>query len=399
MSTRCAANLPSLGAGSTGRVGGRGYGVAMPTPARRDDQPSRPVLPEATRTRVQHLLQESRSAATRRAYLSDWTAWTRWCELAGQQPRPAEPDLLAAYLADASQVADADGRPVYAPSTLSRWVAGINYFHLAAGLTAPGSAPVVAATLAGIRREASRPVRRSAALTLDLLRQVLAAIDVATWPAAVTGHRDRLVLLLGFTTAMRRSELAGLTVGDVTVNEPDGLVVRLRRSKTDQEGHGAIRPVPVARNPGDCVCCAWATWRALCRAKTRPDAMRLVLERPTTGHLCTTPQEQPGEQGPPGEQLPLLRTCRSDGAISPDRPMSGAAIHAVVRRRTGDAGLDPTRFGAHSLRAGFVTQALRGGADFAAIMRQTGHTSPTMVQVYARENDPLRGNAVTQLGL
>ena len=79
--------------------------------------------------------------------------------------------------------------------------------------------------------------------------------------------------------------------------------------------------------------------------------------------------------------------------------MSGSAINAVVKRRVHAAGLDETQFGAHSLRAGFVTQALRGGADYAEVMRQTGHSSPAMVQVYARETDPLRGNAVTKLGL
>lgn len=364
-----------------------------------DPQPETPVLSGVDGSRVEHLLRASRSPETRRAYQADWKAWTRWCELTGHIPCPAEPEALAAYLAHASQVAAPDGRPRYAPSTLSRWVAGINHFHTVAGMPAPGSAPLVAAMLAGIRRDAQRPVRRSAALTLDLLRRALAGIDVTTWPAAVIGHRDRLVLLAGFTTAMRRSELAGLSVGDVTSRGPDGLLVRLRRSKTDQEGRGAIRPVPVAQNPGDCPVCAWMAWRALCRTPSRPEAMRLIRELPLDQHLCSLPAWHPGEPDAEEEALPLLRTCRHDGAISPDRPMSGAAVHAVVRRRVGGAGLDPARFGAHSMRAGFVTQARRGGADDAAIMRQTGHTTPAMVHVYDREDEPLRGNAVTQLGL
>jgi hypothetical protein len=32
-------------------------------------------------------------------------------------------------------------------------------------------------------------------------------------------------------------------------------------------------------------------------------------------------------------------------------------------------------------------------------MRQTGHTTPAMVEVYSRENAPLIGNAVNDLGL
>ena len=57
------------------------------------------------------------------------------------------------------------------------------------------------------------------------------------------------------------------------------------------------------------------------------------------------------------------------------------------------------RLGGHSLRAGFVTEAFRRGADAHAIMRQTGHRSPVMLEVYAREHSPLVGNAVTRLGL
>ena len=56
------------------------------------------------------------------------------------------------------------------------------------------------------------------------------------------------------------------------------------------------------------------------------------------------------------------------------------------------------RLGGHSLRAGFVTEAFRRGADAHAIMRQTGHRSPAMLEVYAREHAPLVGNAVTRLG-
>ena len=46
-----------------------------------------------------------------------------------------------------------------------------------------------------------------------------------------------------------------------------------------------------------------------------------------------------------------------------------------------------------------MTAAFRAGADAHAIIRQTGHRSPVMPEVYARENAPLMGNAVTRIGL
>ena len=85
-----------------------------------------------------------------------------------------------------------------------------------------------------------------------------------------------------------------------------------------------------------------------------------------------------------------------------DRPLSGQAVAYLVKAHGRRAGLPPATvdlFGGHSLRAGFVTQAFRSGADAHAIMRQTGHKSPAMLEIYARENAPLVGNAVTQVGL
>jgi len=76
-------------------------------------------------------------------------------------------------------------------------------------------------------------------------------------------------------------------------------------------------------------------------------------------------------------------------------------VHAAIRRRAAQAGYDENivaQLGGHSLWAGFVTQAFLNGTDAHAIMRQTGHLSGD-VEIYARENAPLIGNAVTEIGL
>jgi integrase len=82
--------------------------------------------------------------------------------------------------------------------------------------------------------------------------------------------------------------------------------------------------------------------------------------------------------------------------------MTGHAVNEMICRRAQAAGFTPAQtalLGGHSLRAGFVTEAFRQGADAHSIMRQTGHRSPVMLEVYAREHAPLTGNAVTRLGL
>lgn len=81
-----------------------------------------------------------------------------------------------------------------------------------------------------------------------------------------------------------------------------------------------------------------------------------------------------------GTAVPLVGESHRSAAVFP----TAAGYDAAV----------VTQLGGHSLRAGFVTQAFRNGADAHAIMRQTGHTTPAMVEVYARENAPLIGCAI-----
>jgi len=59
--------------------------------------------------------------------------------------------------------------------------------------------------------------------------------------------RDRAILTLGFSAALRRSELVALDVQDL-VPDRDGLRLLIRRSKTDQEGAGQEIAVPHGRH-------------------------------------------------------------------------------------------------------------------------------------------------------
>lgn len=74
---------------------------------------------------------------------------------------------------------------------------------------------------------------------------------VGALPDTLGGLRDRALLLLGFAGAFRRSELVGLDVADLTFTSA-GLVVRLRRSKTDQEGQGRPVGIPYGAQPDTC---------------------------------------------------------------------------------------------------------------------------------------------------
>jgi integrase len=93
-------------------------------------------------------------------------------------------------------------------------------------------------------------------------------------------------------------------------------------------------------------------------------------------------------------ELTPLQRSQADWGSPPQR-----RSNLAVKKRLEAVGIDPVRFGDHSLRAGFVTQAVRNGAAVQQIMQQTGHRTEATVQVYVREHDPLKNNAVTRLGL
>ncbi len=264
---------------------------------------------------------------------------------------------------------------------------------------------MVTATLSGIRRDYAAAGERPRSPRAPLLTaDIVTIVDTARarcegWADEVLERRDSAILLLGFAGAFRRSELVALTCSDVSLHRLDGLHIRLRKSKTDQEGRGNIRALPFTHSHTSCPPCAWLRWAQVVAAFDtggRPAIIRLLRNaEPFDGHVCrgTRPRMVPSS--------PWLRAIRKNGNLS-DTALSGAAVHQAIRRRAAQAGYDPEivqQLGGHSLRAGFVTQAFRNGASAHAIMRQTGHSTPAMLETYAREHAPLIGNAVTNLGL
>jgi len=64
-----------------------------------------------------------------------------------------------------------------------------------------------------------------------------------------------------------------------------------------------------------------------------------------------------------------------------DTAMGGPAVNQVIARRAAADGYSTAqiaKLGGHSLRAGFVTEAFRQGADAHAMKRQTGHRNPAI---------------------
>jgi site-specific recombinase XerD len=139
--------------------------------------------------------------------------------------------------------------------------------------------------------------------------------------------RDRAILLIGFAGAFRRSELVALDVSDIE-ETPEGMLVTLRRSKTDQEGLG--RRVAIPRGETACPVAALKAWLSAGGISSGPIFVRIWNKRAQR--------------------------------VSEHR-LDAETVAAVVKQGAPRLGFDPSTFGGHSLRAGFVTSAVKRGAD------------------------------------
>ena len=259
---------------------------------------------------------------------------------------PARPERVARYIAYYACT--------LALSTLSRRLVAIGRAHSDKGFKSPTDSPLVRAMLQGVRRSSDHGVRQVAPLEkADLLKMVRGLTDLR-------GVRDSALLLLGFSGAFRRSELVALDVDDVRFSD-EGMLVRLRRSKTDQAGQGRVIAIPRVR-----------------------------------GRHCPTQRLQGWLRTSGISDGAIFRQINRYGQVLPKR-LSPSSVALIVKLRAEAAGLDPTRLSGHSLRAGFATNAAKQGASLSSIREQTGHKSDVMLQRYIRDSRLFADNPLSKI--
>lgn len=292
------------------------------------------------------------SSNTVRAFESDWRDFERWCLSERIAPYPATPQIVGAYLARLAQTRKL--------STLQRRLAAIAWVHRNRGhFYSPASMrySAVCNVVNGLKRTMGTRPDQKAALTTDQLRAIVCAL-----PESPQGFRNKALLLMGFASGLRRSELVALKMANVE-ETPDGLKVLIGRSKADQEGEGRTVGIPYGSDPRTCPVRAYRTW--------------LTASGITEG--------------------PIFRHYH--GKKMGQKAITAQVVALVVKYAAERAGLDPAALAGHSLRSGLATQAARNCASERSIMRQTGHRSVTMVRRYIHEGELFHDNAAAKLGL
>jgi integrase len=317
--------------------------------------------------RAREYAEQARAENTRRAYASDVRAFAVWCEARGEATLPASTAAVLAYLIDNAATLKV--------ATLQRRLAAIREQHAAAGLVLDTSSAAFRDAWRGIKRAHGQPAAKKRPLmTVDLRRAV------ATLPDTLAGRRDRALILVGFAAALRRSELAGLEVarrdGGAWIEErPDGLVIHLARSKTDQQAEGAEIGVPYGSNMETCPVRSYRTWIEVARLKEGP------AFRPIDRH---------GHIGPDAV------TDRAVARIV-QRTVEAAALaegHAPEEARRLAAA-----YAGHSLRSGLATSAAANDAPGHAIQRQLRHKRFDTTSGYIRSGQLFKQNPAGMAGL
>lgn len=276
----------------------------------------------------------AQSCATQRSYDADLRHFQSY---GGAIPATAE--MIAEYLAACAGTT--------AVATLNHRLIAIHRAHTDQDFPSPVMDRLVKRTMQGIRRTFGIAQRRVRALVKDDLLEMIVHVEQQK---PLKAARDKALLLVGFAGAFRRSELVALKCEDITYFDT-GIELLLRRSKTDQEGVGRTVFIPHAKG-SRCPVKALKSWLELAGIAS----------------------------GPLFRQISRYDRVVSSKALTPQSV--ALIVKSSVRRMSGDEAAKAVA--AHSLRAGYCTEAAAVGLLPYMIREQTGHKSDVTLARYIR---------------
>lgn len=283
---------------------------------------------------------------TRETYRSAIRQFERW---GGRLP--TDRDTVIRYLLE-----HAEARNV---RTLELHLTALSQWHRFQGFLDPAQDPTVRKTLNGMRRIHGKPKKKAKALRLEHVALLLRWLNEQ--PKSLKSARDLALVQVGFFGAFRRSELVAMRVEDLTW-EPDGLIIRLPRSKTDQQGEGLDRVIP--RGSGQ-ICAVRALRRWLSEAGI--------------------------------DAGPVFRPISRWGELQ-DRALRPAAVNDLLKSLGEACGFEfASELSSHSFRRGLSTSAARANLDFDLIKKQGGWKNDATVREYIDEGRRFADNVGTTL--
>lgn len=302
-----------------------------------------PPLPPLPQAYIKHSVSEN----TRRTYRSAVRAYLSWGGLL-----PTDEAELARYLNERAGHVK--------PETLSLHLSALSAWHTVQLFVDPTRSSIIRELLSDIRKGHSSKKERARPLRLEDLETIVAHLALQHGIKAI---RDSALFQVGFFGAFRRSELVGIDVEHLHW-EPQGLIISMSRSKTDQAGVDLDRIIPIG---DECLCAVRALKRWLSEAEI------------TTG--------------------PVFRAVSRNGVIATSA-LNPASVSEIIVAVATMAGIDEvSAFSAHSLRRGLAITARHFRADTAQIKRQGGWRDDRVIQDYLIESDLFTNNVASSIML
>ena len=164
---------------------------------------------------------------TLRAYRADFSEFIEFCENLGSEPLPADPMLIAEFIQHLAETNKS--------STIRRKVATISAIHRYSYLEDPTKHPEVKIAIRKINRKLGTRYSQASPINRAILEKMLNQCG-----DDLRGTRNRMLLVLAYTTLRRRSELVSLRIEDLTISDDGAGSILLSQSKTDQTRSGVL---------------------------------------------------------------------------------------------------------------------------------------------------------------
>ena len=298
-------------------------------------------------------LQSSKAINTVRAYKSDFNDFGLFCAQNGFKSLPSEPKIVALYL---TYLSTKNAKM----STLKRRLVSIGVIHKLKGHYLDTKHPLIIENIMGIKRRKGSIQNGKKPLLISSLKIIINVIDQQN-KEKIKILRDRSIILIGFSGGFRRNEIVSLNYDDLDF-VPEGLKIKIKRSKTDQFGEGSIKALPYFDNSQYCPVVSLKNWIDIARINSGA----------------------------------LFRRF-SKGSRLTEKRLTDQTVALLIKEYLQLAGIDNKNYSGHSLRSGFATSAAESGAEERSIMAMTGHKSSEMVRRYIKEANLFKNNALNKI--
>ena len=248
-------------------------------------------------------------------------------------------------------------------NTIYRTVSTLNQIKIEQdGEQATILTPQIKLLLKGLKHEKGINQEPARAITYNMLCEIMSTCNQSS-----IEYRNRIILLVGWLGAFRRSEISKLQLQDF-IFEENGLIIKIRKSKTDQDSSGAYIGIPNAPK----------------EALFDPvQSIKNYIERYHKESIPTDPF------------FPRIGRHLKESYLLPAkyRPISAHGVNEAIVYHGKQAGY---RISSHGLRRGLITELAKLGVPERHIMMLSRHKSTATMRRYIEQGTAIERSPLNQ---